>query len=274
MNLFISWSGERSEIVARSLHPWIKCIIQTIVPFFSPRDISGGSIWINKLNEKLASSNAGVICLTPENQHESWIQFEAGALAKGLTENRVFILLIGMESHEVTGPLASFNHTLSTKEEIRKMVYNLNELINEKKLDSEILDRVFEKNYEDFEIELKAAIQSTKITKAKKRDQSDIQIEMLDLLRGLSSRVSHIESKVNMSQHLSLSKSELQNLARIGRLDDTIDSSTTTTTTSLSELFKIGEKLRQDPEKREHLAKIFKRFKDQNSGSSENGGGI
>lgn len=198
MNLFISWSEERSGTVAKTLHPWIKCILQNIDPFFSPSDIAGGSIWISKLNNKLAASNAGIICLTPENQHNPWIQFEAGALAKGLDENRVFVLLIGMETHEVSGPLSSFNHTPSTKAGIQKMVFDLNELLVENKLPDEIIKRVFEKNYSDLE-EILIPVIKTKPDhkKEKKRDSNDMQIEMLELLRGLSKRVSRVESFSN-----------------------------------------------------------------------------
>lgn len=194
MNLFISWSEERSEAVAKALHPWIKCILQNIDPFFSPNDIAGGSIWLSKLTKQLSSSNAGIICLTPENQHNPWIQFEAGALAKGLHENNVFVLLIGLESHEVKGPLSSFNHTQSTKDGLQKMVYDLNNLLEDKQLPESILNRVFEKNYPDLEEIITPIVKNKPIVKEEKsRDSKDIQIEMLDLLRGLSKRVSKLE---------------------------------------------------------------------------------
>lgn len=273
MNLFISWSEERSQMVAQAFRPWIKCVIQAIEPFFSQNDISGGSVWINKLNEKLAASNAGIICLTPENQHREWIQFEAGALAKGLSENRVFILLIGMEPHEVTGPLASFNHTKSTKEEIKKMVFNINELLGDKSLNIDILNRVFEKYYGDFEEELKKAINHPVKDKPLKRKDSDMQIEILDLLRGLSSRVSRIESKINKSDISTLK--DIQNLARISRQRATIDPETTTATTTLSDFFKIGEEYRNHPELLQNLSVIFKNQNEESSGSSSSGkGGI
>ncbi|SHO64905.1 toll/interleukin-1 receptor domain-containing protein [Algoriphagus zhangzhouensis] len=201
MNLFISWSGERSGLVAKALHQWIKCVIQSIEPFFSPNDIEGGTIWMDKLYNKLGSSSAGIICLTPENQHAPWIQFEAGALAKGLSDNRVFILLIGLESSDVSGPLSSFNHTSCTKEGIEKLMKNLNDLTGEKKLSSEIFSRVFSLNFPEINGIFESAIKlKSKDSITPERDAKDIQNEMLKLLRGLTNRVSDIEERTRPKQ--------------------------------------------------------------------------
>jgi hypothetical protein len=53
----------------------------------------------------LQDTDLGIICLTKANQHEPWLMFEAGALAKHLTTARVIPLYIDLGPAQVTGPL-------------------------------------------------------------------------------------------------------------------------------------------------------------------------
>src|ERR1043165_153842 len=106
MKIFISWSGNRSRAVAETLRDWIKCVLQATRPWISTRDIDRGSLWFSEINDQLKDTSVGIICLTQENKNRPWILFEAGALAKGLSSNRVCTLLIDLKSADLEDPLA------------------------------------------------------------------------------------------------------------------------------------------------------------------------
>ena len=44
MKVFISWSGERSRLVATALHQWLPLVINDVDPFISS-DIDAGACW-------------------------------------------------------------------------------------------------------------------------------------------------------------------------------------------------------------------------------------
>ena len=91
MKIFISWSGERSQKIAELFKDWIQCVIQAAKPWISSHDVDRGALWYTEISKTLADSQFGILCLTPENKTEPWILFEAGALAKGIEENRQIV---------------------------------------------------------------------------------------------------------------------------------------------------------------------------------------
>src|SRR5205809_1046878 len=95
-NVFISWSGERSEGVAKALYDWLPMVLQTAKPWISKEDIETGSRGLEQLGKALEAMSVGVICLTPENVEKPWIHFEAGALSKTMGDKtRVCPYLFG-----------------------------------------------------------------------------------------------------------------------------------------------------------------------------------
>jgi hypothetical protein len=82
MDVFISWSGERSRAAAEALRSWLPKIINAIKPWLSSEDIDKGSRWGTDVASRLETAKAGIICLTPGNLHSDWILFEAGATIK------------------------------------------------------------------------------------------------------------------------------------------------------------------------------------------------
>src|SRR5579863_2173184 len=125
MKVFISWSGERSRQVAELLEGWLKCVIQGVSPWVSTKNIDRGSLWFAEISDQLASTVTGIVCLTKENFNKPWILFEAGALAKGLTSNRVCTFLIDLQATDLQNPLAQFNHTLPTKQGLFSLVQTI-----------------------------------------------------------------------------------------------------------------------------------------------------
>ncbi len=149
------------------------------------------------------------------------------------------------------------------------MVFNLNELLPEKRLDSEILERVFEKNFLDFDGEIKKALEIQSNPKTKKRESSDIQLEMLDLLRGLSSRVSKMESKANK-----LNQSEGQIAGDTSRINSLLNAKPIAVTALFNALNSNEERMRDNQEKYAMANELFRRLRESDSTSSETGGGI
>lgn len=130
-NVFISWSGERSEKVAAALYGSLKMMLQTARPWMSKEDIEKGSRGLDEVGKALEAMSVGILCLTPENVERPWILFEAGALSKAMGEKtRVCPYLFGgLRSEEVRPPLGMFQAARAEKEETRKLVFAVNRAI-------------------------------------------------------------------------------------------------------------------------------------------------
>lgn len=189
MRIFLSWSGERSKLVAEVLKDWIPCVIQATSPWISTRDIESGAVWSSELNGTLQESGIGIICLTAENKDRPWILFEAGALSRGLPSNRACTFLIDIKPEDVVTPLSQFNHTLPDQEGMYKLMKTINMSLGDKALPEKILDSVFNNYWEEFENKFKGCIQDSDArTDRKNRSTNDLLTEILGVVRRLDSR--------------------------------------------------------------------------------------
>jgi len=202
MKVFISWSGERSKAVAELLDSWIQCVIQAVDPWMSSKDIDRGALWFSEINDELANTSVGIVCLTKENRNKPWILFETGALAKGLTSARVCTFLIDLESTDLESPLAQFNHTLPNKAGLYQLVRTINFSTGPLVLKDQVLERVFETYWPQFEEAFHKILEDIPVTEIKdKRKQDDILLEVLSSVRTLDKRMRSIEgSEIAQSQ--------------------------------------------------------------------------
>ena len=195
MKIFISWSGNRSRAVAEVLSDWIKCVLQASEPWISTRHIDRGSLWFTEINEKLRDISVGVVCLTQENKGNPWILFESGALAKGLSSNRVCTFLVDLQPHDLIDPLAQFNHTKPDRNGVWELIRTLNSCLLEKALDERVLEKAFEVYWPIFEAEFAGALNANEPEKqAKPRAKEDVLMEILSVTRDMSRRVGALES--------------------------------------------------------------------------------
>jgi hypothetical protein len=67
------------------LSDFLKRVIQATEPWLS-KDITAGARWRNDLAAALATTKFGIVCVTRENQSVPWVNFEAGALAKTVSD--------------------------------------------------------------------------------------------------------------------------------------------------------------------------------------------
>lgn len=205
MKVFLSWSGERSRLVATLLDEWLRCVLQAIRPWISTKDIDRGALWFNGIQEQLQDTTTGIICLTQENKDKPWILFEAGALAKGLSNSRVCTLLIDLKPNDIQDPLAQLNHTSPTKDGILALVKTLNNRLGSSCLDSRVLDTVFETYWPHFQDRFEQIIQATPLDRELPvRQEHDILNELLTLTRSLSSRIITLENRARTVDEIAL----------------------------------------------------------------------
>lgn len=194
MKVFISWSGKRSKAVGELLDEWLQCVLQALNPWMSSKDIDRGSLWFSQINNQLKDTSIGIICITSSNLTKPWILFEAGALAKGLSSNRVCTFLVDLKPADISDPLAQFNHTLPNKEGVWSLVRTLNDSIDENKLPEKILENVFDTYWPQFEESFQEIIGATEDdTSIVERPEKDILSELLYMTRSMDKRIRRLE---------------------------------------------------------------------------------
>jgi hypothetical protein len=194
MKVFMSWSGARSKAAAELLHDWVKCVIQAAKPWISTRGIGRGAVWFAEINSELKDTSVGIICLTHQNKSSPWILFEAGALAKGLTTNRVCTFLVDLGTNDIQDPLAQFNHTLPTKDGLWNLVLTLNSSLDNM-LDGATILAVFETFWPEFERKFAALLQEyPQEAVVEVREEKDLLEEILQTTRSLDKRLRTVET--------------------------------------------------------------------------------
>ena len=150
MRVFVSWSKPLSHDIAQLLSDWLPDVIQDVQTWISTEDIAKGQRWNAEISKALDQTSEGIFCVTRENVHEPWLNFEAGAIAKSIDEALVRPLLIDVAPHEITGPLAQFQATILTKEDdMRRLFESLNRSCPEP-LKDELLGRAFNRTWDEY----------------------------------------------------------------------------------------------------------------------------
>jgi DNA-binding CsgD family transcriptional regulator len=185
VEIFISWSGLKSHAVAEALRKWLPKVVNAFNPWISSEDIDKGARWSAELSAKLAAVKAGIICLTPSNLASPWVLFEAGAISKTLSNTFVCTLLVGLEPSDVSGPLAQFQATRTTKNDILRLVKNLSQALGEAALPETHIDEMFEVLWPKLEADL-GKLPDEGTEHRRQRKDREILEEILDLLRNQS----------------------------------------------------------------------------------------
>lgn len=184
MKIFISWSGERSKILAEILKTWLPAVIQAVKPYFTPDDIEKGARWNTEISKELEDSDIGIICITRSNLQAPWLMFEAGALAKSINKSRVVPLLFGVEPSELQGPLLQFQAATFEESDIRKLMTTVNRALGKDALDMAVLESVFEKWWPELSSKVNEALEAATLEQALElRTDRDILEEILDINR-------------------------------------------------------------------------------------------
>lgn len=188
MKIFISWSGEPSETVARALKNWLPDVIQDVEPWMSAVDIEAGGLWSRDIQRMLAETRFGIICVTADNQSKPWIMFEAGALAKTIHETFVCPYLIDLQPSDlVSGPLTQFQAKRANRSETHEVIRTMNTAMKEAALPADKLDRAYERWWPDLERVLDGLPQAA--SPAPHRPVPVMVAETLDAVRELQRQV-------------------------------------------------------------------------------------
>jgi hypothetical protein len=152
MNIFISWSGEKSRRVASELKKLIQQIDESNIAWFSGRDMLAGGQWRNELMSRLRDSHFGILCITKESlEKSSWLLFEAGALGAGILESKVCPYLIDVDPKDLSEPLALFQAKNSSKEQTKEMIQALNFAKKQDALPEATINDRFENLWHNFD---------------------------------------------------------------------------------------------------------------------------
>lgn len=151
MDIFLSWSGDTSKQIAQLLKNWLPTVIQCLQPFYSPDDISKGKSWGGEISKVLNKCDFGILILTKDNIRSPWILFEAGALSKNIDLSRVCTMLFGIKDTDVEAPLNLFQNTKFEKEDIKKLMVEINHYLGSNAIKSELLILTFDKMWADLE---------------------------------------------------------------------------------------------------------------------------
>lgn len=183
MEVFISWSGERSLKLALSLRDWLPLVINSVLPFVSSEDIAKGTAWSSELRAQLENTSFGIICVTPENMLTPWIAFEAGAISKQVGLSKVCPLLLNMEAASLKGPLAQFQAARTSKEDLKKLALSVNSAGGG--LEIALLERTFALAWPDLDRQLGAIAGEDEHPQTPRRDSEDLLGEVLDRVRSI-----------------------------------------------------------------------------------------
>lgn len=186
--VFISWSGPLCHRVALSLREWLPVVLPCINPWVSSEDITKGARWGHELASELEGTHSGIICLVPGHLTEPWLIFEAGALSKSVTTARIHPFLFGVDPREVPAPLAQFQATRFSKDDLRKLIHALNLETAEAALPTAQVDKVFDVCWLDLENRLTPLLDALLTSRAKaepdtREAERDLTAEELHVLR-------------------------------------------------------------------------------------------
>lgn len=196
MKVFISWSGERSQVLAQALREWLPLVLDYVEPWLSEADVAAGDRWAQEVAKELEASNFGIICVTPENVAAPWVLFEAGALAKSMQGARVVPLLFGLEFSDISGPLAQFQAKKVERAGLGEIIQSINHGTTDEAIPEDRAKRRFAALWPDFENRLNS-IPEQAPTERHMRPQHEILEEMVAGVRGLDARIRDLEMSVS-----------------------------------------------------------------------------
>ncbi|BBH20440.1 hypothetical protein Back11_17850 [Paenibacillus baekrokdamisoli] len=190
MKVFISWSGELSRQLGEAIKTWLPGVLQAVRPYFTPNDIEKGARWADDISKNLEECRVGILCMTREALSSPWMMFEAGALSKQLGKSYVCPILFNVENSDIVGPLTQFQSTQFSKDELKKLLVTINSQTLDNKLDSSILNDVFEMWWPRLEGQVNTILSSFTPEDPENNRRSDRELieEILELTRRVNTR--------------------------------------------------------------------------------------
>jgi len=203
MNVFLSWSGQQSKLVAEALRKWLPGVIQSVDPWVSGADIEAGARWHQALSVQLQQCKFGVICLTRENLRSGWLLYEAGALSKSVEDSSVVPYLLGLRKADVDGPLAYFQSVEADAEGTYFLLKAMNAVLprlGERPLVDNMLRQAFELWWPKLEEVLRSALatQVHSATPAEPRSSEQMIRELVENTRSIAAVVESVSQRLQV----------------------------------------------------------------------------
>jgi hypothetical protein len=206
LNIFLSWSGDKSRIVASTLRDWLPLVFHDKVsPWISTHDIDAGDRGDNAIASQLHQCQFGIVCLSKDNLDSSWINFEAGAISKSVSESHLCTYLIDLTISDIKPPLSRFQANKADHDGTRRIVESINKDLGTSALNLDLLSKTFDITFPSLEKQLEEA-HASKPGLRSSRSEKDILEELVTLVRSGNkpdNRLLEEEIKV-MSQRLAL----------------------------------------------------------------------
>lgn len=201
MKIFVSWSGQTSREVANALARFIPTVLQRASVYVGGEQIETGARWYAELSDAMRSADFSIACLTRDNINSPWLAFEIGALSARLESTLFVPLLIDFSVSELTGPLATFQAVKLDKNDMRRLLSQINEA-SEAQLRRSDLDDLFDHLWPAFEqhIRFKLASASTIATKGAESKEGEAIRDLERLVKQLIERIARLEVKENEKQ--------------------------------------------------------------------------
>ncbi len=191
MKIFISWSGERSHLLAKALYDWLPLVLHYVKPWLSEADVAAGERWAQLVATEIESSNFGIIIVTPENLGSPWILFEAGALAKSMQGSKVIPLVFNIEFSDISGPLAQFQAKKVERTGLLEVIASINQSA-EQPIPEDRARQLFAALWPEFEKQLDS-IPMEAPTEKHMRPQHELLAELVTGVRGIDARFRDVE---------------------------------------------------------------------------------
>jgi hypothetical protein len=158
------------------------------LPPFVGIDVDKGARWANEISKELAESSFGIIVLTRDNLRSPWINFEAGAISRMIGRAKVCPIVFGLEPTDVEWPLAQFQATRFTRDDMHRLFATMNVAAGENKLEDDVAEKAFEKWWPDLERGVNAVLGkfANQVARPDVRSERDIVVEVLGLVRGIA----------------------------------------------------------------------------------------
>lgn len=210
MQIFISWSGEKSRQIGEAFRHWLPEVIQSVRPYFTPDDVAKGQRWAAEIAENLHNSKFGLFCLTAENLAAPWLLFEAGAVSKDSQNGKVCPLLFGVDPAQLAGPLLQFQATPYSRGEVFKFMKAVNSETNIP-LNEFQLERAFDRCWGELDEKVRAILgSSVQDQTPSPRSLQDMVEETLGIVRAISQNSASASTDEPINHWLVLFQSTLE----------------------------------------------------------------
>ena len=142
---------------------------------------------------ELDGSSVGIVVLTLENMKDPWIYFEAGALANAVGGVKLFPLICGLKPSDIGTPLSQFQFTVFNREDVLKLLRNVNECAGDDALPSGRLEKMHDALWDDLWSVVEPVIVSSDSKNAAGQNKpGDETLRILEELLALSRQQSRI----------------------------------------------------------------------------------